>query len=280
MPSLVEVSSPSRRDARPSVEEELRKTLSRQDRKLDGYLLLRKRTARLKDWYTEIQSTVENKENLNEKEIRRELKVWKRAVLSMMKTALDDEIPQAINDLNSIPGASYVHRTNEAKENRDFRDGKQNKRFKKSLPLCRIENTLHEQQHPNEPRKLQSLVPLNRRLPPNRPSIPREIKSPEPQERLPRMPPPANGRVYYSADECVEHLVGLGSKTRSALINKWTENKLVDVHRATIYRKIASALKTGNVSPFGRTGRPVYLDDTQMENIANELQTKHGKSVG
>eukprot|EP00978_Attheya_sp_CCMP212_P042288 scaffold255283_cov67-Attheya_sp.AAC.1 len=279
MPSLVEVPSPPQREARPSVEEELRKTSSQQDRKLDGYLLLRKRTARLKDCYTEIQSTVDNEENLNDKEIRRELKVWKRAVLPMMKTALDDEIPQAINDLNTIPGASYVHRTNEAKENRDARDGKQNKRFKKSLPLCRIENTLHEQQHPNEPRKIRSLVPLNRRLPLNRPSIPREIKSPEPQERLPRMPPPANGRVY-SADECVKHLVGLDSKTRSVLINKWTENKLVDVHRATIYRKIASALKTGNVSPFGRTGRPAYLDDTQMEKVANELQTKHGKSVG
>jgi transposase len=72
----------------------------------------------------------------------------------------------------------------------------------------------------------------------------------------------------------------LDGNTRSAIIKKWIETKVVEVTKQTIYKKLALAKKDGVVSPFSVGGRPRYVDDEQIEIIAEELQTKEGKSLG
>jgi hypothetical protein len=155
------------------------------DRKNHGMLLLTNRIARLLDCYTEIEAAVSNAENLNESEIRQKLKEWKRSVLPFMKTALETEIPQALKDLHSFPSMAYVHQMNESQETSNARESNSNKRLKKSLPLRRIENTVHNQNRPDQPRNVLPLkrpLPLNGQSfsPSNRLSTPRQIKSPKP----------------------------------------------------------------------------------------------------
>ena len=77
---------------------------SKTDTQVDSALLVRNQCARVEDCVDEINRETDDPENMNEKDLRKAVVRMKKEYLPMIKTAVEKEIPKAINNLHAIPG--------------------------------------------------------------------------------------------------------------------------------------------------------------------------------